>query len=423
MVLRSFVSLGLLTFFAAPAFCQQGVKPSPSMEDSLAYIKEVPISTFLTNVITKSTPTSIKSNFSEVDLANSGRSAGIGTNQLLPDQASAIGKGYTVRTVEFDPRFIKNIEKVGPKIGFALYPQFQSVGDISANFAQAISKEAVFSGSSGIGNLSALNPIAPVALSPSPSFETATTRIWGGIAISAPDPFPDSVAVVGGTAPNITLCSGDLIASDLVLTAGHCFCAGVDEVRTGITAYQPLETIKVVKEQSFSFKPCNALKSDYGIGDIALLKLASPVKEAARPIGGLPMVLNAAAVRAVGFGQSNQNGLTTATAGFKFQVNIGIASWQCNGDQYNGIPDAQVYRCQPAYELVAAALNRDTCAGDSGGPIYVQAEDTKTYVVGVTSRSVDPKGACGPGGIYVLLGVPPISDWLKSHGVSIFNGG
>jgi secreted trypsin-like serine protease len=131
------------------------------------------------------------------------------------------------------------------------------------------------------------------------------------------------------------------------------------------------------------------------------------------------MVRNAASVRAVGFGQNNSKG--NAVIGFKFQVNIVIASYQCDGTTV-GIADEQVYRCKSPYEMVAAGLNRDTCGGDSGGPIYAFAADTKPYLVAVTSRAVD-RNLCGPGGIYVVLGAPPIRAWLEAHGGVVFNDG
>jgi hypothetical protein len=55
--------------------------------------------------------------------------------------------------------------------------------------------------------------------------------------------------------------------------------------------------------------------------------------------------------------------------------------------------------------------------GIAGG-VYVFGLDNKVYLVGVTSRGVDPTGKCGPGGIYVLLSAPPIRDWLESKGVT-----
>jgi secreted trypsin-like serine protease len=63
-------------------------------------------------------------------------------------------------------------------------------------------------------------------------------------------------------------------------------------------------------------------------------------------------------------------------------------------------------------------MNRDTCNGDSGGPLYILGQDVNLYLTAVTSRSVDPKDpSCGKGGIYVKLTADPIRSWLLAQGV------
>jgi secreted trypsin-like serine protease len=98
-------------------------------------------------------------------------------------------------------------------------------------------------------------------------------------------------------------------------------------------------------------------------------------------------------------------------------VDIVIASYQCDGSALAGIPDSRIYRCSPSHELVAASLNRDTCGGDSGGPVFVFGQDSKPYIAGVTSRAIVGR-KCGPGGIYVIPAAPPVRAWLEARGVS-----
>ena len=55
----------------------------------------------------------------------------------------------------------------------------------------------------------------------------------------------------------------------------------------------------------------------------------------------------------------------------------------------------------------------DACYGDSGGPLYVDVDDTR-YVIGVTSRlRSDATVECGQGGIYTLA--PSYIDWIVRH--------
>ncbi|WP_430516723.1 trypsin-like serine protease [Bradyrhizobium yuanmingense] len=282
----------------------------------------------------------------------------------------AIERGYTPRNIEFDPRFQANVERVA----------------------------------------------RPTSTTPSET-RLDNERVWQGLAIgtAADDPFKDSVAVTG----NNGLCSGTLISQDAVITASHCFCDGIrSEVLIGQNILSPIERISVDEANSAAMINCETFKQNretaIATGDVAILKLKRPASATPRNIGGIAIVRDAAAARAVGFGRTDTN-----VVGFKYQVNLVIASPQCDGTALTGIPDRQIYRCQPQHELVAAGLNRDTCAGDSGGPLYVFGPDTRTYLVGVTSRAVHPQGRCGAGGIYVLLAATPVKEWLASRGIAV----
>lgn len=96
-------------------------------------------------------------------------------------------------------------------------------------------------------------------------------------------------------------------------------------------------------------------------------------------------------------------------------VDIVVASYDCKGAAAGG---GGKYGCTPDTEMIAAGLNRDTCGGDSGGPVYILGQDINLYLAAVTSRSVDPSGACGKGGIYAKLTVPKVKQWLIEGGVA-----
>jgi len=367
----------------------------------LSSSSNVPLATVVTDLVTKASSNSIISTLQQKTENNT---QGITYPTLDPQaQAQAIKKGYVVRDVEFTSAYGVNVKRILDRGDISLSSLFpRSIFSSSDELVVATSRSAP------------LPPVAPSGL------ESDNSRVWTGVPITSPDLFQDSVAIVG----NNKICSGTLIAPDLVVTAAHCYCDGVmDQVIFGTSAFAPSDRINIVKEQSLLFTPgpdqsaqrCAQIKQDLSLGDLALLKLEKAASASPREIGGLKMVLNSASVRAVGFGQNNSAG-TGGVIGIKYQVNIVIASYQCGGTTAMNIPDNQVFRCKNPYELVAAGLNRDTCGGDSGGPVYVSAENTKIYLVGVTSRAVDPNGKCGPGGIYVLLGAPPIRAWLESQG-------
>ena len=69
------------------------------------------------------------------------------------------------------------------------------------------------------------------------------------------------------------------------------------------------------------------------------------------------------------------------------------------------VEDATFYRCSSGREMVAgaASLDKDTCNGDSGGPLFVQSSDGNLYLAATTSRATGTPGLrpCCDGGIYV----------------------
>jgi endonuclease G len=83
------------------------------------------------------------------------------------------------------------------------------------------------------------------------------------------------------------------------------------------------------------------------------------------------------------------------------------------------------YRCKKNIELVAGhrGIRRDTCRGDSGGPLYIQSDEGTYRLLGVTSRGLKdfdhfPPQPCGNGGIYVRA--DRFLDWIRDvTGISI----
>lgn len=388
--------------------------------DFLSSQANVPLSVTLADVITKSStirfesglgspgiltpPSAGKSTANEFTgdaVAGPARTSAISREWMASANtsyvANAAAKGYLPRAVDLDPRYVQNLSRI------AL--QSQGTGRLVSVGAPRVGKADLQSSIADyFGRKADLSGTTPT---PSPG---VTERIWFGSQIQEPDPFTETVAILG----NNRICSGVLVRNDLVLTAAHCYCGGVtQEVRFGVNILFPTVTAAVDLPASDSFRPCDSLKNNLGAGDVALLKLRKPV-ETVQPgrIATLKAVRDAASIRAVGFGRTESGG-----AGVKFQVNVIIASYQCDGVTPLGLSDQHVFRCKPLHELVAAGLNRDTCGGDSGGPAFVLGPDNKLYVAAVTSRAVDESGRCGPGGIYVLTAADEIRSWLASKGV------
>jgi len=148
-----------------------------------------------------------------------------------------------------------------------------------------------------------------------------TVRIWGG------EPVPDglhldTVAITG----NSRLCTGTLIAANVVLTAAHCYCGGVSEqvfVGQGIT--RAVNTAKVA-----SGKTMIQCTDDVKGGDVAVLMLNTPLSVSPRLFASRTLINRAKVARAVGFGLTANP--IAEPAGIKRRVDVPIASIACNGN-------------------------------------------------------------------------------------------
>lgn len=226
-------------------------------------------------------------------------------------------------------------------------------------------------------------------------------RILGGTTVKAGD-FPDCVAV--GNAREWG-CTGTLISPRAVLTAGHCSsCAtrvffGNDVTKTGRV---------VAVARRFRHPDYDGSRPN----DLLVLVLTQAVEGVApRPLASAAPIDRARDGRVVGFGCTDADGVRGY--GRKRQADVPIASASCRFPA--GDDSAEEYECEPGYELVAGRelLGRDTCSGDSGGPLYVADAKGRWLLAGVTSRSVACSvDACGDGGVYTR--VDRYRDWIAS---------
>jgi hypothetical protein len=242
-------------------------------------------------------------------------------------------------------------------------------------------------------------------------------RIFGGERVP-PGLYPDTVAITG----NGRICTGTLVTNTAVLTAAHCVCRGVTEtVFVGDSLGSATAQITVANGT-----PMIDCTAPLQTGDVGVLFLNQPAPVQPRKFAHDSLIDAAAVARAVGFGRTENP--IAEPIGIKRRVDVPVTSIACKGTvkTTDGVfTDTTYYGCSAGQELVAGApsLDKDSCNGDSGGPLFVTAADGNLYLAGATSRATGPPGLrpCGDGGIYVRTDAR-VRKWLQTLGVTVAVG-
>ncbi len=241
-------------------------------------------------------------------------------------------------------------------------------------------------------------------------------RIWGGL------PTMGYRKVVAIKTADDRLCTGVIISPNTVLTAAHCVCPGVsavDEANGDLDHLAARHLLAANQPSKPTMRDCHAPASTPA--DIGLIRINDSFAPDDPVVFAATLAINGAPfIRAVGFGL-NENGV----AGIKEYVDIPVASSNCGG-VVSSQPDSSRYGCTPTFELVAGQshLNRDTCHGDSGGPVFLHVDDGagsyKEYLAGITSRGIQRPGfrECGDGGVYTRVD-REILQYIKEQGVAV----
>ncbi|KAJ2471479.1 hypothetical protein GGI02_002241, partial [Coemansia sp. RSA 2322] len=261
--------------------------------------------------------------------------------------------------------------------------------------------------------------LAATALVSSAAVPAEVPRIIGGHA--APSTDFKYITYIEGNNPVFggSLCTGSLIAPNVVLTAGHCTYVTdftmykASEIQVGFTHTTPDPTViykgysvsKVITHPSFSMR---TLKND-----IALLILQNSVPDTVATKAKIytGTYANGAALTAAGFGLTDP------------YRNTSIASVLMEVDLKLGSPSfclANSPSFSAANQLCTdGTAGRDTCNGDSGGPLAIAAEGTSdgTALAGLTSFG--PINAKNPDGLCAQAGIPgyytriaPYVSWI-----------
>jgi secreted trypsin-like serine protease len=209
--------------------------------------------------------------------------------------------------------------------------------------------------------------------------------------------WPDVVAVIADAG----MCSGTLVAPDVVITAGHCIDIEPHTVIVATTDYtRGGEHIAVKSARAYP-----DWWERYDAGVLILEHAAStPPRMVASACTANELLRAGTPLRIVGFGATTPAGDDRNTR--LYEAVIPVLDAYCETDESCG------EAARPKGEFTAGGRGSDSCFGDSGGPAFVDTA-AGPALIGVVSRGLAVPGLpCGNGGVYVRA--DKLISWIQS---------
>ena len=275
-------------------------------------------------------------------------------------------------------------------------------------------------------------------------------RIVGGAPVEQGQ-YTETVALVDEEGSRNGVCTGTVVGRGQVLTAAHCICAmqllppqhGEAKVYFGnpdaVGGPRPAKSAPVkrhltkVMDQDFCER--------YRAGHICGGDLAMVYYDPAKTPDYVRIARLITKADGAQFTQSSQDDVGSSIIGYgatrdprdavprigrlvrgatepKMFAVIMTSPSKCGRHVQQCTPSGTTPGCLPEIEvhLFDNASTKDTCNGDSGGPLFMGNEDSAApqVLVAVTSRAMSPRRSCGSGGIYTSVFSEEAIAWLKT---------
>lgn len=229
------------------------------------------------------------------------------------------------------------------------------------------------------------------------------TAIIGGVNVDSSDVIAKStVAIIADVKTKDGqegqfICTGTLMTSNIVLTAGHCI-PSADEYATAALYIVFGTDLNKLQKGDVRLVVDSVVHPQYGktgssrsdTHDLSLIKFAGPVApgyQAAQFLDDESLLTEGTVVTLAGFGINKTDGKNTESDNRLSKVDVEIA-----GD----LGKNEV--------IVDQRFGKGACHGDSGGPAFLNVKGT-LYVWGVTSRGGGKNGVddCSLAGVYTKV--------------------
>lgn len=246
-----------------------------------------------------------------------------------------------------------------------------------------------------------------------PASAAITPKIYYGNIVTAPNPYPWMAALLRSSVSNgydAQFCGGSLMADNVIITAAHCvedIVAADVEVAVNVLNLSTISSGQRQGVEEIIIHP--DWNTNTTENDVALLILEDgSVNSGITPIelvASGTILSSGTDVRALGWGEI-ENGTypeLLRTVDLDIASNPGAA---CG--QYGGSYDPVSMLCATG---TSGANTKDTCSGDSGGPLFT-IEGGNYRLVGLTSWGNDCGLADYPG-IYTRL--TTFLDWIEQE--------